>query len=780
METSAKKGKRTPKRKSFAENEGYVVPKKVIANSNGSKIRRCQKATCPSKSLKCFAEAAVNCARTGNTSRWYHMSDFEHFCNDCFDYFYRTHKEGYKRYEPWRAHWSSNCRKEGSLKLFFAEEIVPFWVQCNKCDKWRELENNKIVVNKKFCETFVCSNVDGLDCDTAEDEVTKQVKNYKWILSITCLPYLKDSPACPFLKDFYYDGIGLSPPNNPSEEPKQKFTENMIPFYSPEDSEKARCICADVMTGEEREEFPHHIKDASIYLGLRNLVMAMWSINPKQYLTYRACLNNMICRGLARITLAEELKKILDFLTINGYVNFGILPRVPKPFNLDYWKGSVVVIGAGIAGVGAARQLHNAGCKVTILESSDCCGGRIRDDNTLGSCIGLGAQIITGCINNPLYVMCEQVSLPLRYLGMRCDLVDNHGYLVDSPVDQEVEFRFNLMLDSLEDWKQSIDKGKHELFSLSEALAEQQKELQKSLCKEMSEEENCLLQFHLGNLEYGCGSSLQYVSAVHWNQNEEFPQYSGAHAWAIDGFEKIVHEMIDGLDVKYSSQVVSVDSSGKKVVVKTKCGETYKADKVISALPLSIFQSRSIKFNPPIPTEKQKACDRLGAGLIEKIALKFKTPFWRSKIGEADYFGHVPESVKDRGLFSVFYDVSKGENYILMTVIAGEAVKVKAEMTDEQLVDKCIETLKKIFKPEGELKPVSYVISNWASEPSTKMAYSFVKVGSSGKDCDILATNMDEKIYFAGEATNRQFPQTVTGAYLSGLREAKNILRSGT
>lgn len=59
METSAKKGKRTPKRKSFAENEGYVVPKKVIANSNGSKIRRCQKATCPSKSLKCFAEAAV-------------------------------------------------------------------------------------------------------------------------------------------------------------------------------------------------------------------------------------------------------------------------------------------------------------------------------------------------------------------------------------------------------------------------------------------------------------------------------------------------------------------------------------------------------------------------------------------------------------------------------------------------------------------------------------------------------------------------------------------------
>ena len=52
----------------------------------------------------------------------------------------------------------------------------------------------------------------------------------------------------------------------------------------------------------------------------------------------------MICRGLGRITLAEELKHVLDFLTINGYVNFGILPRVPKHFNLDYWKVSLIYV----------------------------------------------------------------------------------------------------------------------------------------------------------------------------------------------------------------------------------------------------------------------------------------------------------------------------------------------------------------------------------------------------------------------------------------------------
>ena len=67
--------------------------------------------------------------------------------------------------------------------------------------------------------------------------------------------------------------------------------------------------------------------------------------------------------------------------------------------------------------------------------------------------------------------------------------------------------------------------------------------------------EKNLLEFHLGNLEYGCGSSLQNVSAVHWNQNENYPQYSGAHAWAEDGFEKIVHSLADGLDVRLNSPV---------------------------------------------------------------------------------------------------------------------------------------------------------------------------------------------------------------------------------
>ena len=53
--------------------------------------------------------------------------------------------------------------------------------------------------------------------------------------------------------------------------------------------------------------------------------------------------------------------------------------------------------------------------QVTVLEASDRCGGRLKDDSSLGNCIGLGAQILTGCINNPLYIMCEQVRMVLKF-----------------------------------------------------------------------------------------------------------------------------------------------------------------------------------------------------------------------------------------------------------------------------------------------------------------------------------------------------------------------------
>ncbi|ONK65968.1 uncharacterized protein A4U43_C06F2830 [Asparagus officinalis] len=74
--------------------------------------------------------------------------------------------------------------------------------------------------------------------------------------------------------------------------------------------------------------------------------------------------------------------------------------------------------------------------------------------------------------------------------------------------------------------------------------------------------------------------------------------------------------------------------------------------------------------------------------------------------------------------------------------------------------------------------PIQTVCTKWGSDPLSRGSYSHVRVGSSGKDYDILAENIGGRLFFAGEATTRQYPATMHGAFLSGLREAASILHA--
>lgn len=217
-------------------------------------------------------------------------------------------------------------------------------------------------------------------------------------------------------------------------------------------------------------------------------------------------------------------------------------------------------------------------------------------------------------------------------------------------------------------------------------------------------------------------------------------------------------------------------------MVTSSDGRQMTADKVIVTVPLFLLKSEKLKFIPALPLRKQAAISNLGAGLIEKVILKFKYNFWEKVVQEADFFGHVPQSHEGRGHCGLFYNLSKKGNekskktsYVLMTVLCGETALQAQTMTDKEVVDSCMNTLRKLFAykiPE----PEAYLVTHWGKDPFSGMAYSYIPIGSSGEEYDHMASEVDNKLYFAGEATNRQFPQTVTGAYLSGIREAEKII----
>ncbi|XP_054541600.1 lysine-specific histone demethylase 2 isoform X6 [Pan paniscus] len=626
------------------------------------KYRKCEKAGCTATCPVCFASASERCAKNGYTSRWYHLSCGEHFCNECFDHYYRSHKDGYDKYTTWKKIWTSNGKTEPSPKAFMADQQLPYWVQCTKpeCRKWRQL-TKEIQLTPQIAKTYRC----GMKPNTA-------------------------------------------------------------------------------------------IKEA---------------------LTPQKCIPHIIVRGLVRIRCVQEVERILYFMTRKGLINTGVLSVGADQYLLpkDYHNKSVIIIGAGPAGLAAARQLHNFGIKVTVLEAKDRIGGRVWDDKSFkGVTVGRGAQIVNGCINNPVALMCEQLGISMHKFGERCDLIQEGGRITDPTIDKRMDFHFNALLDVVSEWRK--DKTQLQDVPLGEKIEEIYKAFIKESGIQFSELEGQVLQFHLSNLEYACGSNLHQVSARSWDHNEFFAQFAGDHTLLTPGYSVIIEKLAEGLDIQLKSPVQCIDYSGDEVQVTTTDGTGYSAQKVLVTVPLALLQKGAIQFNPPLSEKKMKAINSLGAGIIEKIALQFPYRFWDSKVQGADFFGHVPPSASKRGLFAVFYDMDPQKKHsVLMSVIAGEAVASVRTLDDKQVLQQCMATLRELFKEQEVPDPIKYFVTRWSTDPWIQMAYSFVKTGGSGEAYDIIAEDIQGTVFFAGEATNRHFPQTVTGAYLSGVREASKI-----
>jgi len=473
-----------------------------------------------------------------------------------------------------------------------------------------------------------------------------------------------------------------------------------------------------------------------------------------------------------------------------GYINFGVAGELQKRVREGAEdKGSVVVIGAGCAGIAAARQLRMKGYKVVILEGRDRPGGRVHTEGMYGpmgddpkdakpmALADLGGSILTGIDGNPLAVIAKQMKMPLSQI--KSDNVPIYlpdGQVADKEIDILIENLYNAILHESNGLRHAAAQS--HVLSLEDALESLWKKHEPGLNLTTEEDKRTariLFDWHLANLEFANASLLRESSLLHWDQDDPH-EVPGPHCFTPGMNGRWIKRLIEDLPIFYDSIVSKIKRHSDGVKIYTENKMVFLADAVVVTAPLGVLKRGKIQFDPPLSNRKIGAIRRLGFGNLNKVIMLFHKAFWDTNY---DIFGHANEDQELRGDSFMFYSyagISGGAQ--LTALCSGEAAQKLEGRSPEECANRVLEVLRKIYEPKGiEVPPPLHVIcTRWGSDPMAYGAYSSMPVGSEGGiDYDILGENIHGRIYFAGEATNRKFPATMHGAFYTGLWTAANI-----
>lgn len=418
---------------------------------------------------------------------------------------------------------------------------------------------------------------------------------------------------------------------------------------------------------------------------------------------------------------------------------------------------SVIVIGAGMAGLAAAKELKAEGYRVTVLEGSRRIGGRIHTNRDLGLPVELGASRIHGIKNNPLVPLLRETGVGFRQV----DWNSLAGIETDgTPMDDEElsNVRDSLMGVFRRAFFWNITNTDD--FPIEEII---QREIRR---RKFTPQERRIFNFGIASAEMVNASPFTEAS---WKYALDYDAYPGGDQFVINGFDNVPNMLAADLDIKKGVTVTGIEYEGERVKVHTEQG-TRSADRVIVTVSLGVLKASQIEFSPQLPWAKQAVIDRIGMGLINKIAMRFPKIFWPENVHALAHGTDV------RGQYPAFVNVAKYTGEPVLTAnVPGTYEDGLEEMSDKEAIGGAVDVLRRMYGSSVP-DPVKAVRTRWGGYPFTRGAFTFNKVGATGRDREMLAEPVADRLFFAGEATSRKRFGTVSGAYLSGIRAAQEIM----
>jgi monoamine oxidase len=441
----------------------------------------------------------------------------------------------------------------------------------------------------------------------------------------------------------------------------------------------------------------------------------------------------------------------------------------------------ILILGAGAAGLSAAVDLAQAGLKVTILEARDRIGGRIftKHDPVCDAPVELGAEFIHGRPPE-IWKLLRKHHIRARELKGEQWCVQE-GKLSKCDFFSKVDQIFGKMDDHGPD--QSFLNFLERCCPENDPKLQDAKAWARSYVTGFHAADPALISVH---------SLVQGLRADEKIDGDRPFRMKGGYQALIEILRRQLNQADVSIELNTRAQSVRWDQAEVQVTALDEANEvfTFAAPQVLITLPLGVLQANTddngaLRFIPQLPPAKLQALDQLAMGKVIRLSLRFRQRFWEKM--------RPPHSTKSKTLSQMQFLLSREDWFPTWwtalpdkwPIITGWAPFYCGERLSGQneafVIEKGLETLGKLLRIDGreleDLLDASYT-HDWQTDPFSRGAYSYVKVGGDNAQ-SALAAPLNNHLFFAGEATDTSGHHgTVHGAIASGKRAAGEILKT--
>jgi monoamine oxidase len=412
----------------------------------------------------------------------------------------------------------------------------------------------------------------------------------------------------------------------------------------------------------------------------------------------------------------------------------------------------VVVIGAGMAGVTAARDCARAGLDVVVVEAQDRVGGRMFTARDFCDYpVEQGAEFVHTA-EADTWPEIEDAGLET----VRCDPAS--GFVLSVGGVQSPELFHDPSLVRLRDLLQDIVDYDGPDRTVAELLAARQLDgPARTLADQM-------LTLHpLGDQDQ--------LSMIGLRDDRVVDLERGCDWRLVDGYDSLPRHLAAGLDVRLDFAVSEVRWGPDQVTVRASTGEEVTARAGVCTLPVGVLKAHTVRFAPDLPASKWRALDGLEMGAVLKILYRFRERFWPRDLTMLSCDGPI------RLYWTPLYGRGDDVTPVLTAYVGGYRARALSAMTEDEAAAAGLADLDRLYP---DVRPSRIVEGwrrvDWCTNPNTRGGYSFVRYGGAGSRAALAASDTGA-LFWAGDATSTTtIAAVVHAAYASGRRAASEVL----